>query len=316
MACYHPLTAYLSGHQTNNATGKSFRRVSFKETDEHDRQISLPCGQCVGCRLERSRQWATRCMHEAQLHENNCFITLTYNNENLPENGQLIHEHFQKFLKRFRKSIAPIKIRYYMAGEYGSSFGRPHFHACIFGYDFHDKKLHERTSAGSLIYTSEKLAKLWTYGYSSIGDVTFESAAYVARYIMQKQTGKVDPNHYTFCDLKTGELIKLEPEYNRMSLRPISNIKGDPGGIGAEWYKKYKNDVYPHDFVEIRGKKIKPPKYYDQLYSKENPYEYDQILYNREKQAKLKPEEHSYERLLVKETVTKAKLQKLKRKLT
>jgi len=308
MACYHPLTAYLSGHQTNNKTGKSFRRVSFKETDEHDRQVSLPCGQCVGCRLERSRQWAMRCMHEAQLHQNNCFITLTYNDEHYPDNGSLAKDHFQKFLKRFRRAIAPAKIRYYMAGEYGSNFGRPHFHACIFGYDFHDKKLHQRTASGSLIYTSEELGKLWTYGYSSVGDVTFESAAYVARYIMQKQTGKdVDKNHYTYCDLKTGELVKLLPEYNNMSLKP---------GIGADWYKKYKNDVYPHDYVELRGQKIKPPKFYDKLFAKENPYEYDQILYTREKQAKLHPEEHSYERLLVKETVQKVKLQKLKRKLT
>lgn len=308
MACYHPLTAYLSGHQTNNATGKSFRRVSFKETDEHDRQISLPCGQCVGCRLERSRQWAMRCIHEAQLHENNCFITLTYDNEHLPPNLSLDHREFQLFFKRLRKANPHIKIRYYMAGEYGSTRGRPHFHACIFGYDFHDKKLFERTSAGSLLYRSQELEKLWPYGYSTIGDVTFESAAYVARYIMQKQTGKdVDPNHYTYCDLTTGELVKLQPEYNKMSLKP---------GIGANWYKKYKNDVYPHDYVEVRGKKLRPPKYYDQLFSKENPYEYDQILFNREKQAKLRPEEHSYERLLVKETVTKAKLQKLKRKLT
>jgi hypothetical protein len=195
-----------------------------------------------------------------------------------------------------------------MAGEYGTNFGRPHFHACIFGYDFHDKKLFKRTSADSLLYRSQELEKLWPYGYSTIGDVTFESAAYVARYIMQKQTGKdVNKDHYTYCDLKTGELIKIQPEYNKMSLKP---------GIGAEWYKKYKTDVYPHDYVEVRGKKLKPPKYYDRLFSKENPYEYDQILYTREKQAKLRPEEHSYERLLVKETVTKAKLQQLKRKLT
>lgn len=308
MACYHPLTAYLSGHQTNNATGKAFRRVSFKETDEHDRQISLPCGQCIGCRLERSRQWAMRCIHEAQLHQNNCFITLTYNDEHLPKDLSLDHRDFQLFFKRLRKANPHIKIRYYMAGEYGTNFGRPHFHACIFGYDFHDKKLFKRTTADSLIYTSEELEKLWPYGYSTVGDVTFESAAYVARYIMQKQTGKdVNKDHYTYCDLQTGELIKIQPEYNKMSLKP---------GIGADWYKKYKTDVYPHDFVEVRGKKLKPPKYYDRLFSKENPYEYDQILYTREKQAKLRPEEHSYERLLVKETVTKAKLQKLKRKLT
>jgi hypothetical protein len=308
MACYHPLTAYLSGHQTNNATGKSYRRVSFKETDEHDRQISLPCGQCIGCRLERSRQWAMRCIHEAQLHQNNCFITLTYDDEHLPKDLSLDHRDFQLFFKRLRKANPHIKIRYYMAGEYGTNFGRPHFHACIFGYDFHDKKLFKRTSADSLLYRSQELEKLWSYGYSTIGDVTFESAAYVARYIMQKQTGKdVNKDHYTYCDLKTGELIKIQPEYNKMSLKP---------GIGANWYKKYKTDVYPHDYVEVRGKKLKPPKYYDRLFSKENPYEYDQILYTREKQAKLRPEEHSYERLLVKETVTKAKLQKLKRKLT
>jgi hypothetical protein len=308
MACYHPLTAYLSGHQTNNATGKSYRRVSFKETDEHDRQISLPCGQCIGCRLERSRQWAMRCIHEAQLHQNNCFITLTYDDEHLPKDLSLDHRDFQLFFKRLRKANPHIKIRYYMAGEYGTNFGRPHFHACIFGYDFHDKKLFKRTSADSLLYRSQELEKLWSYGYSTIGDVTVESAAYVARYIMQKQTGKdVNKDHYTYCDLKTGELIKIQPEYNKMSLKP---------GIGANWYKKYKTDVYPHDYVEVRGKKLKPPKYYDRLFSKENPYEYDQILYTREKQAKLRPEEHSYERLLVKETVTKAKLQKLKRKLT
>lgn len=314
MACYHPLTAYLSKHQTNYKTGKSYRRVSFKETDEHDRQVSLPCGQCIGCRLERSRQWAMRCMHEAQLHQNNCFITLTYDNENLPKTGSLDKSDFQKFLKRFRKSIAPAKLRYYMAGEYGSTFGRPHFHACIFGYDFHDKKLFKRTSSGSLIYTSENLKTLWPHGYSSIGDVTFESAAYVARYIMQKYNGQMEENkhitqdeHYTYCDLETGELIKLLPEYNNMSLKP---------GIGAEWYKKYRSDVYPHDYVVVNGKKVKPPKYYDKQYKNEYPYEYEELLHNRETSAKLNHEDNTYARLSVKEKVTKAKLQLLKRTLT
>ena len=307
MACYKPLTAYLSGFNINNATGKAYRRVSFKETDECNRTISLPCGQCTGCRLERSRQWATRCINESQLHKHNCFITLTYDNEHVPKDGSLNHRDFQLFLKRFRKANPHIRIRYYMAGEYGSNFGRPHFHACIFGYDFHDKELYKRTAAGSLLYRSQELEKLWPFGYSTVGDVTFESAAYVARYIMQKQTGDVDPNHYSYCDLQTGELIKLLPEYNRMSLKP---------GIGADWYKKYKTDVYPHDYVEIRGKLCRPPKYYDALYARDNPYEYDELLYKRELQAKLNPEEKTLERLQVKETVLKAKLKQLKRNLT
>ena len=176
MSCVHPLSAY-------QCTDGS---IVFDERRKHDisRSLQLPCGQCIGCRLERSRQWAMRCLHEAQLHENNCFITLTYDDAHLPGDRSLHYSDFQKFLKRFRKSLGGAKIRYYMAGEYGEKFGRPHWHACIFGYDFHDKKLFKRTAAGSLIYTSEHLKKLWPFGHSSIGDVTFESAAYVARYII------------------------------------------------------------------------------------------------------------------------------------
>ena len=194
-----------------------------------------------------------------------------------------------------------------MAGEYGENFGRPHFHACIFGYDFNDKKLWKRTPSGSLIYRSEHLETLWPFGYSSIGDVNFESAAYVARYIMKKITGKNAEEHYTEIDPVTGEITDRKPEFNKMSLKP---------GIGAEWINRYKSDVYPHDYVIIRGKKVKPPKFYDKKYAKENPYEWDEILYKREISAKLRHEDNTLERLAVKEQVTKAKLQKLKRNLT
>jgi hypothetical protein len=311
MACYHPISAGLSGYSTNSATGRVYRRVIFKKNDpDIVQEVSLPCGQCIGCRLERSRQWALRCMHEAQLHENNCFITLTYDNTHLPGDQSLHHEDFQRFIKLLRhyawRKLGK-KLRYYMAGEYGDNFGRPHYHACIFGIDFHDKKLWKRTSSGSLIYRSDILETLWPFGYSSIGDVNFESAAYVARYIMKKQTGKEAKNHYQYSSLETGEIIQMEPEYNKMSLKP---------GIGADWYKKYKNDVYPHDYVVLRGQKIKPPKYYDQLYKNDNPYEYEQILALRENGAKLNHADNTYDRLAVKEQVVKAKLRKLKRTLT
>jgi len=313
MPCVKPLTAYLMPYY---AAGKQCNEISFKPCPDSNK-VMLPCGQCIGCRLEKSRQWAMRCMHEAQLHEHNCFLTLTYDDTHLPSDGSLHHKDFQLFIKRLRKKLGNTRIRYYMVGEYGESFGRPHFHACIFGYDFHDKKLWKRTSAGSMLYRSEELETIWTLGYSSIGDVNFESAAYAARYIVSKQTGKdVDPNHYHYCDLKTGELVKLTPEYNKMSLRPMSGKKGDPGGIGAEWYKKYKTDVYPHDYVVVRGKKMRPPKYYDQLHYKENPFIHEEILYNREKNGKLNSEDNTPERLIVKEKVMQAKLQQLKRNLT
>jgi hypothetical protein len=194
-----------------------------------------------------------------------------------------------------------------MAGEYGENFGRPHFHACIFGYDFHDKKLWQRTPAGSKLYRSSDLEKLWPFGYSSIGDVNFESAAYVARYIMKKITGKKQDEHYTKIDQDTGEIVKRVPEFNKMSLKP---------GIGADWYKKFKSDVYPNDYVVVKGKKMKPPKAYDKMYKKSNPYEYDELLYNREKNAKLNPDNSDPKRLDAKRQILESKLSLLKRNLT
>jgi hypothetical protein len=258
-------------------------------------------------------------MHEAQLHEDNCFITLTYNDENLPEDLSLNYDHFQTFIKDlrsyFKYHYKKTGIRFYMAGEYGESFGRPHYHACIFGINFSDRKYHKRTPSGFNIYVSKILESLWPYGYSSIGDVTFESAAYVARYIMKKQTG-TKPNefgmtakdHYTWCDLSTGELKEKKPEFNKMSLRP---------GIGADWLKKYLPDVYPNDFVEVRGKKTTPPKYYDKIYKKLAPLEFDDLEYERHlKRLEKDKTEYTPERLEAKETVQLAKLSKLKRTLT
>ena len=299
MPCYHPITAYQCGDGS----------IVFQERRWFNtvKTLSLPCGQCIGCRLERSRQWAMRCMHEAQLHEKNCFITLTYDNTHLPSDGSLHYKDFQLFIKRLRKKFGNTRIRYYMAGEYGENFGRPHFHACIFGHDFHDKKLWKRSSSGSMLYRSADLELLWPFGYSSIGDVNFESAAYVARYIMKKVTGHNAKKHYTETDSDTGEIITRKPEFNKMSLKP---------GIGYDWYKLYKNDVYPHDYVIIKGKKVKPPKFYDKKYKTDNPYEFDEILYKREINGKLNSEDNTLERLKVKEIVQQAKLQQLKRNLT
>jgi hypothetical protein len=271
MPCYHPLSAYQC------ADGS----IVFYESKRHDtvKSLSLPCGQCIGCRLERSRQWAIRCMHEAQMHDQNCFITLTYDDAHLPSDRSLHYRDFQLFIKRLRKRYPGRRIRYYMAGEYGENFGRPHWHACIFGLDFDDKKLWKRTSSNSLLYRSKELELLWPFGYSSIGDVTFESAAYVARYIMKKVTGKNAAEHYKEIDPDTGEITNRKPEFTKMSLKP---------GIGYEWYKQYTTDVYPHDYVVVRGKKVKPPKFYDKKYKIDNPYEFDELLYIREKSAKLR----------------------------
>jgi len=178
--------------------------------------VELPCGKCIGCRLEYSRQWAMRCMHEAQTNECNSYVTLTYNDKNLTyghNQATLVPKDLQLFLKRLRKKTGK-KISYYACGEYGDATKRPHYHLCIFGYDFPDK-IHVETKRDFKLYESRLLSGLWKAGIHRIGEVTFESAAYVARYIMKKQKGATKK---IYSDLG------IEPEFARMSLKP---------GIGA-----------------------------------------------------------------------------------
>lgn len=302
MPCFHPLQAYKT------ACGD----VVFHESARVDvvRSLQLPCGQCVGCRLERSRQWAVRCMHEASLYKNNMFITLTYADEHLPKDRSLHYDHFQRFMKRFRKNHKGMEfrdgkraIRFYMAGEYGEQFGRPHFHSCIFNFRFDDQKIFKRTPSGSTIYTSEKLSALWPYGYASIGDVNFQSAAYVARYIMKKVNGQGAEQHYEWIT-DDGEIIKRRPEFTKMSLKP---------GIGFGWYEKFKTDVYPHDYVVVNGRKVRPPRFYDKKFKLEHPEEFEVIEFEREKKARKNFEENSEARLADREKVTNARLSLLKR---
>ena len=270
-----------------------------------DRPLTIPCGQCVGCRLERSRQWAVRCVHEASLHEDNCFITLTYNNESLPEDGSLNKKHFQDFMKRLRKKYKNKKIRYYHCGEYGDKNFRPHYHAIIFGLEFDDQKLFT-VNNGEKLYTSEKLEKLWPFGFSTIGTVTFESAAYVARYVMKKVNGKNAKNHYERVDSNTGEIYSLVPEYNTMSRRP---------GIASGWFDKYKDDVYPSDNIHLREKTFRPPKFYDKMYEHLMPNEMEKIKMQRMKNMQKHAKDNTAERLAVKEQVKNAQLNKLIRSI-
>lgn len=191
MACFHPLSGYRA-EAVNPDTGKHSivfdrRKARFGGVLLQD-QIEVPCGQCIGCRLERSRQWALRCVHEASLHDENCFITLTYDPEHLPiyfrddgpALGTLCKEDFQNFMKRLRERIGT-KIRFFHCGEYGEQLGRPHYHAIIFGYDFADKTPIEVSDGGHNQFVSEMLTEVWGKGRCTIGAVTFDSAAYVAR---------------------------------------------------------------------------------------------------------------------------------------
>lgn len=245
-------------------------------------------------------------MHESQLHNDNCFITLTYDDEHLPSGGSLVKSDFQKFMKLLRYyDNGENTIRYYHCGEYGEQFRRPHYHAILFGLDFPDKVLF-RVRDGIRLYTSEALSKIWGKGFVTIGDVTFESAAYVARYVTKKITGDrkdklstyTGLRHYEKLDEETGEVVEIEPEYATMSRRP---------GIGRDWYQQFKKEVFPSDEVIMRGKKLKPPRYYTSLYQQEDPAGHMAVKRKRLKAAQAHAENNTMERMHVRETVQRAK---------
>ncbi len=275
------------------------RREGFLELP-----VTVSCGQCVGCRLERSRQWAVRIMHEAQMHEDNCFVTLTYNDENLPRDGSLKLKDWQRFAKSLRKTVG--KFRYFHCGEYGDELGRPHYHAAIFGHDFmSDRTLYTMTAQGHPLYNSPSLDKAWKKGYCQIGELTFESAAYVARYIMKKVGGHQGETHYlSHTNLDTGEVVSRKPEYVTMSLKP---------GIGASWYEKFHGDVFPRDEVVSGGRLARPPAFYDTLLERDHPEVLERLKSERRVKAKKHDDNNTPDRLAVREKLKELQARRLKR---
>jgi hypothetical protein len=297
MGCFKPLKA----HRLDDGS------ISFSARSGEGDALQLPCGQCIGCRIDRSKMWAVRCMHEASLHDNNIFITLTYSDEHLPENGNLDYTHFQKFMKRLRKRFSKRNIRFYMCGEYGDLNWRPHFHALLFNFTFDDLTVWKKTGSGSVIYRSKALEELWPFGHSSVGDVTLQSAGYVARYVMKKINGDRAKLHYERLNHETGEITSLTPEFNRMSLKP---------GIAQGWFDKFYADVYPQDAVILEGgQRMRPPKFYDLKYDAKEPYEFEAVQQARIMRALERASEATPERLAVKEEVLRSKTQKLLRSL-
>ena len=264
MPCFHPITAY---HKIGGGITWTYR-------ESNGIKLTVSCKQCTGCRQEYARQWAMRNIHEASLWLNNIFITLTYNEQNLPEHNTLVKKDFQDFMKRLRKhkkANTKNPIRFFHCGEYGEKYGRPHYHAILFNTNFNDRK---SIPGQKNLTTSDTLKKLWGKGHVSIGDVTFQSASYVAGYVQKKINGKQKEDHYRRIDKTTGETWVLPQEYATMSRRP---------GIAGLWFAKHKKDVYPSDNIHINGKEMRPPKYYDNLFQEQNPLQMEQIKENRTK---------------------------------
>lgn len=292
MACYHPLKAFRT---PTGVVFSALRRFDIIG------DIELPCGQCIGCRMRRASDWELRVMHEASLHEDNCFLTLTYAPGKLPPFGSLCHGDFQKFIRALRKKLR-VKVRYYMCGEYGEENARPHYHCCLFGLDFPDRVLCGRSKSGNDFYSSEVLSSLWPHGSSTVQPLVRETASYCARYIMKKVLGDAAAAHYTCVDAD-GVMHEIAPEYAAMSLKP---------GIGAGWFDKFSRDVFPLDKVVSNGTERVVPKYYDKL-ARKRPIDTDTIEFKRAQRAVRAVADSTPERLAVREHVHLARVSSLKR---
>lgn len=283
--------------------------------------MTVGCGRCIGCRLSHAAHWAARITHEATQWDNNHFLTLTYRdisqctpeqlqNEQYLTSPSLNKKHLQKFLKRLRHHFPGNNIRYYACGEYGDQNDRPHFHLCIFNLPLTDEQLHSNNKNYPL-FTSQTLEKIWGYGFITLGELTYDTAAYTARYVLKKITGPLAHDHYLRFD-QYGVCYWLEPEFTTMS-RGGKNGRG----IGYDWINTYQDDVYPSDDLPIPGKGVikGTPRYYDKILQEVDPKLYEKVQKNRQDYAKKNPLEFTPQRLQDKEKCTKALRQHIKRPL-
>lgn len=294
MSCYHPLVGIPNG--VDSRSGKmQYKILPYKEnyfTDPYwqGKAVQIPCGQCIGCRLDYSRQWANRCMMELKYHDSAYFVTLTYNNEHVPttwyygEDGQAYQAYTlrkrdaQLWIKRLRKAFPNDHIRYFLAGEYGDKRLRPHYHAIVFGLHLDDIGPSEFVGKDFDYFSSRSLQKTWSVvqyrrgskeaitplteaekiGNVVIGDVSWDTCAYVARYILKKQKG---------ANSEFYKKHNIEPPFVLMSRRP---------GIGRQYYDEHP-DAYQYDYINLAtkegGLKFRPPRYFDKLHELAEPEE-------------------------------------------
>lgn len=292
MPCFGPLTAYYPKIGSNDN-----RLVFRKDKSETGIGIQIPCGRCAGCRLEHSRQWALRCMNEKRLHSSSAFLTLTYNDANLPAGATLVKRDLQLFMKRLRKT-APAGLRFFACGEYGDKSLRPHYHVLLLNHDFSDRRaMRQLMETQNSLYTSAQLSSLWTAGNHAIGNVSFDSCAYVARYCMKKITGKPAADHYK----------GREPEFIVMSRRP---------GIGTGYVDKYCDEMYTHDNIIVNGVPSSLPRFYDTKFASRNDTcEARLALLKIARRRKLNRGDGGTTRLRIREVVTLAKLNQKRRVL-
>ena len=231
----------------NSETGK-WPLVSNPKDGCTDLPVDIPCGRCVFCRLKNSFSKSVRIVHELDSWSSSSFLTLTYEDDNIPltdagvptltrgQSGDLT-----KFFKRLRKHLRR-PLKYFSCAEYGERTARPHYHSVLYGADFMDDRVLLSNQQYPL-YRSDLLNSIWGHGNCVIGSVTWESASYVASYVLKKLVGD---------DAVVYDELDIVPPYMVSSL-----------GLGRAWIDKWLYDVYPRDTINVRGHLVKPPRYYD-----------------------------------------------------
>lgn len=335
MSCYKPLIR-LYNPDDKEQSGRvyslsRFSQLSGKQLKYEDlmynpKVMLIPCGQCIGCRIQQREDWTTRIELEARDYpkEQVWFITLTYDDEHVPgmivKTGEimrkvqytwkpgekrpssvqiLLYEDIQKFLKRLRKAYRG-KLRYFVAGEYGEQTARPHYHMILYGWTPTDLKDLYKTQHNGY-YTSEWLKGLWEMGQIQIAQAVPETYRYVAGYVTKKMyeiDGKKANAYY--------ELGQTKP-FACMSLKP---------GLGDKYYQEHKKEIWQQGYIQCtNGKRAKIPRYYEKQMEAENPQRLWRIKQNRQKNAmeqkRLQLEGQDYKNVLeTKERVTKKQTKK------
>lgn len=250
-----------------------------------DRALRLPCGHCIGCRLDYAMGWSVRCQHEASLYAENSFVTLTYDDAYLPPDSSLFYPHVQDFLKRLRFHYDR-RVRFFCAAEYGHSTFRPHYHLLLFNVDFPDAY-----PISKRWFASDFLQRLWPLGNASlVPKINPEIAGYVSQYSLKKVYGRVDSAAW---------YGKCRPEFVTMSRKP---------GLGTDWFRKYRRDCLPRDFVVLYGgRKVRVPNFYFDLYERDDPASAAAVREARgQRVVDLPAEERTPARVAVHELVTQA----------
>lgn len=319
MTCFHPLQAFWRSVNRDAITfdvSQSATKVPFQ----------LPCGRCIGCRMEKARQWGLRCMNEAKMWRSSYYVTLTYNDEMMPPGGTVCLRDVQLFMKKLNKLQSgdawenPVtgKVkrspRYFLGAEYGDDNRRPHYHALLFNVSFGDLRAHSSNKRGEPLYVSATLSDLWGNGFVTLGAVTFDSAVYCAKYALKKLT------------ISDNSSMEVRDEYERRYIvydadgivyerdREFAVMSRCPG-IGMLYYDKYGGEIRSHDNLIVNGRKVRPPRYYDTKFQAIDPDGFDRVKSARKRQAVLAKPDNTPERLEVKEKIAEIAAAKQERKL-